>query len=161
MSKTPHVIFIKSLLSMIGVILLAGFLYLRADKEKTAFHKLSGELVYFERSYQNFPNRDKDKYRYLALNNSPSVFEIFVGKDAGDFKPAFEQIDQLKKGDEITIYFDEQPDHINRLAYFIDRGNEPIFIKGAWEKKAAYFLAGLSIAIIILLIVLKQLGKII
>lgn len=146
---------------MIGVIILSVFLYLRADKEKTTFDKISGRVIYFEHSYENFPNRDKDKYRYLALNNYPTVFEVFVGKDAGDFKPRFEQIDLLKKGDEITIYFDDSEDHINRLAYFIDRGSEPIFIKGTWEKGFAYFLVGLAIGILILLIALKRRGKIV
>lgn len=149
---------------MIGVIILSIFLYLRADKGKTAFNKISGQLTYFERSYEDFPNRNKDKYRYLALNNYPTVFEVFVGKDASDFKPEFEQIDLLKKGNEITIYFDDRAafseDNINRLVYFIDRGNEPIFIKGSWEKKLAYFLAGLAVGIILLLIILKRRGKI-
>jgi hypothetical protein len=160
MPKPTYPVFSKSIIAIIGVIILSVILYLRADKEKTAFDNISGRLIYFEHSYEDFPNRNKDKYRYLALDNYPKVFEVFVGKDAGDFKPKFEQIDLLKKGDKITVYFDDQADHINRLAYFIDRGNQPIFIKGSWEKNAAYFLAGLSIGLLALLLALKRQGKI-
>jgi hypothetical protein len=160
MAKTTYPVFSKGIISLIGVIILSVFLYLRADKEKTAFDKVTGHVIYFANSYENFPLRDKNKYRYLAIDDYPKVFEIFVGKEAGDFKPKFEQIDRLKKGDEITVYFDDQEDPINRLAYFIDRGSESIFIKGSWEKGLAYFLVGLSIGILILLVVLKRRGKI-
>ena len=89
---------------------------------------------------------------------------FFIGKDWGDFKPKFEKVDDLKIGDSVTIYFDEnfktESDTINRLAYFIDRGQEPIFVKGSWEKNFAYFIFGSVLIILFVLVVAKRKSKI-
>ena len=151
MAKAVHNIFVESSIGLAGVMIMSVFLFVRAGKEKSDFNKISGEIISLEKT--------NTKNRLLQIENR--TFELFTGKDAGDFKPAFERIDELKPGDKITVYFDEQDDPINRLAYFIDKGNEPYFIKGSWEKGLAYFLAGLCMAIFILLLVLKRLGQLI
>lgn len=157
-------IFFKSLYGLGFTILLGILICTRSDKRKFEFNKVTGRLISITNSNQLLPSQDTIKKRYLSVDNYPKVFEIFIGKDFGDFKPKFEKIDSLISNDEITIYFDEniqtQNDPINRLAYFIDRGQETIFIKGNWEKNLGFFLIGLSISILIVLIFLKLKRKI-
>lgn len=68
------------------------------------------------------------------------------------------------KGDLITVYYDDRDipanDPLNRFVQFIDKGNEPYFIKGSWDKGFAIFIGGLGIAILILVLILKKKGKI-
>jgi hypothetical protein len=150
-AKTVHNIFGESLVGLITIMIISVFLFVRAGKEKSAFNKLSGKITSLEKT--------NAKKRLLQVEDH--TFELFIGKDVGDFKPKFERIDKLKPGDYITIYFDDQGDPINNLAYFIDKGDEPFFIKGSWEKGMSYFLAGLCVTIFILLYTLKRLGKIV
>ena len=163
--KTNKPIFIKGILGILFAIALALFVFFRASKDKFSFQKVSGIITSLDKTNENFPNKDSLKFRYLKIDNSPKTFELFIGKDLGDFKPEFEKIDNLISGDSVTIYFDEnyktQDDPINRLTYFIDRGQSVIFIKGSGEKYLAYFLIGLSITGILTLIILKKKGKII
>lgn len=125
---------------------------------------VQGKITYLDVTYQDYPNRDKGKYRYIQLNNYSRTFELFVGKDAGDFKPKMERVDSLQLGDIVTVYFDDrlndQGDPINRLVYFIDKENKPFFVKGSWEKGLAWFLVGLSLTGIAILVILKRKGKI-
>ncbi len=119
----------------------------------------------FDSSNKSFQNKESSKFRYLRLDNFSKTFQLFIGKGSGDFKPEFEKIDALKIGDSVTIYFDEnfktKEDSINRLTYFIDKGNEAFFIKGGFEKYVAYFIIGIAIIFILTLIILKKKGKII
>lgn len=162
--KSRKVIFLKSVLVLCIVIILGIFIYVRAEKEKTSFESVTGKIIFLDKSIATFPNKDTTKYRYIQLDIYPKAFEVFIGKEEGDFKPKFEAIDKLKMNDIITIYFDEnlytQNDQINRLSYFIDRDRETIFIKGGKEKYIALFIIGVSLLLILMLIVLKQKGKI-
>ena len=143
-----------------------GFLlFTRADKSKSSFQNVSGIITSFSNSIESFPDKDSSKFRYLQLDNSPKTFELFIGKGSGDFRPKFEKIDDLKIGDSVLIYFDEnyktQQDPINRLVYFIDKGGEAIFIKDGFEKYLACFIIGISLISILTLVILKRKGKII
>jgi hypothetical protein len=162
--STKKYIFFKSLYTLFFVIFLGCLIFARAGKSKSEFQKVTGRLISIEKTSKSLPNQDTAKMRYLLIDNHPKIFQIFIGKEFGDFKPKFEKIDSLRANDDITIYFDEnfktQNDPINRLTYFIDRGQETIFIKGDWEKNAGIFLIGLCVAIIVILIILKQKGKI-
>lgn len=138
---------------------------IRGTKEKSEFHSLKGKIVYFDKVYEELPNRHKGKYRYLAIENYNRLFEIFIGKDAGDFKPEFEIIDDLKIGDEIVVYFDESSNEkdirLNRLIQFIDKNEVPYFIRGSKDKYGGMLISGLGILIFILLLYFKKTGKII
>lgn len=41
----------------------------------------------------------------LKVKGYPKTFELFIGKDFGDFSPEFEKIDDLKLGDKIDVFF--------------------------------------------------------
>lgn len=156
-------VFIKSTFSLAGVLILAGYLYTRGEKDRSGFNKVTGKVVYYENSYEGL-DKDSTKFRYIILDSYPRIFELFTGKDWGDFKPVLEQLDKLKTGDNITIYYDDnqytENDQVNRLASFVDRGNEVLFVKGGWDKVLAKVLAGMVAAIFALMLVLKEKGKI-
>lgn len=163
--KPKHPIFLKSVGGFLFAILLGVIVFIRAEKKKSSFINVNGIITFIGNSPENLPANDSSKFRYLQVDNYPKTFELFIGKRSGDFKPEFEKIDVLKTGDSVTVYFDEnfktQQDPINRLAYYIDRGQEVIFIKGNFEKYIAYFIIGFSTLFILLLLVLKRKGRII
>jgi hypothetical protein len=163
--KSKHPVFLKSISGLIFAMALGFLLFTRSEKSKSSFQNVRGIITSFGNSNESFPDKDSSKFRYLQIGNFPKTFELFIGKGSGDFKPKFEKIDDLKIGDSVTIYFDEnlktQQDPINRLAYFIDKGEEAIFIKGDFEKYLAYFIIGISLISILTLVMLKRKGKII
>jgi len=162
--KTPPNIFNKSMYGVITIIVLASVILARGKKEKNEFLNLNGTIISIEKTFQEFPIRHSGKYRYLIINNYQKVFEIFIGKDPGDFKPELEKIDELKVGDMISIYFDEDPRdtdlRINRLMQFIDKDSAPYYIRGSQDKTFGYILIVVGIVIGILILVLKNRGTI-
>jgi hypothetical protein len=153
---------------MIGVVTIIALtfgLLLRGQKEKKEFYKIAGRITYLGKTYQEFPTRHAGKYRYLQIDTYPKVFEVFIGNESGDFKPDFEQIDQLKAGDPLLIYYDEfsgeDDPRINRLAQYIDKDQQSYYVRGSWDKYLGYFLMGAGVAIGILLLYLRSKGKIV
>ena len=124
----------------------------------------NGVIEYLVNKVSVYPNKDASKFRYLKVDSYAKPFELFVGKGSGNFKPEYERVDLLKPGDTITVYYDEnlytQKDPVNRLAYFIERNSETIFVKGSWEKYLAYFIAAVSLLAFLWILRLKQRGKI-
>lgn len=166
MTKKVHSIFVDSLFGVTIILALSIFMFLRTNKDKSAFIKISGKITAIEHpdNRDKYPNHEPLKFRYIQLENYAFPFELFIGKDAGDFKPAFEQLDQLHPGDIISVYVSDQniseDDPVNRFAQFIDKDNKPYFIKGSWDKGMAIFIAGVGIAILVLVLILKKKGKI-
>jgi hypothetical protein len=162
--KAPPNIFSKSIYGVITIIALSSALIMRGNKEKYQFQTLSGTIISIENTFQELPIRHQGKYRYLTLDNYQKVFEIFVGKDPGDFKPELEKIDELKVGDKIDIYFDEYVKdsdlRVNRLLQFIDKDSVPYYIRGSHSQILGYVLIAFGIMLGILLLVLKNRGTI-
>ena len=127
---------------------------------KSSFEKITGTIVLFNKESGSRSNRNTSKFRYLQVDSYPKTFELFIGKDWGDFKPKFEKVDDLKIGDTVTIYFDEnfktESDPVNRLVYFIDKGQMSIFVKGSWEKYLSYFIFGSAVIIFFALVLAKR-----
>ena len=145
-------------------LLLSVLIFTRAAKTKTDFESIKGPVEYITNAFPFYPNKNPDKYRYLKVKGYAKPFELFIGKEGGDFKPEFEKIDVLKPGDTVVVFFDDSryaPEGpVNRLAYFIDRKDETIFVKGGWEKLFACFLAGLCLVLAVWVLRLKKKGKI-
>ncbi|MEO5889051.1 MAG: hypothetical protein ABIQ31_02305 [Ferruginibacter sp.] len=162
--KSDHPIFLKSVGALIFTIALGVFVFLRAGKSKGSFQQISGVVIACSNSNKSYPGKDTSRYRYLQIDNFYKTFELFIGKSSGDFKPQLEKLDILKAGDSVTVFFDTNfdtpEDPVNRLAYFIDKDREPVFIKGGGEKPLAYVLVGLSLATILALVILRKKGKI-
>ncbi|MEO8150244.1 MAG: hypothetical protein ABI723_21600 [Bacteroidia bacterium] len=162
-NKKP--IFTKALLGLSVCLVISVYLIIRAGKSKTDFIKLTGNITALTDQLDNPANTHEGKMRYIQLDNSERIFEIFIGKDAGDFKPDYEIIDSLKIGEKIDLYYDDnyktKSHQINSLTQYIDRNGEPVFIRGGVDKIMGMVLMGLSIVMLIIILILKKAGKII
>lgn len=163
--KKQHPIFTKSLVGVITIIVLGSVILIRGTKGKTEFQTITGRITYLEKTYQELPNRHHGKFRYLAIENYPRTFELFVGKDFGDFKPQFERIDDLRAGDNIVVYFEENSNEtdarLNRLIQFIDKDGQPYFVRGSKDKTGGYSIIVIGILLGGLIFYLKKTGRII
>jgi len=125
-------------------IIIAGLAFIFRDlNKKEDFGLVKGTLTYYAKTYRQLPKRHHGKERYLMVKDYPEVFEVFIGEEKGDFSPEFQTLDQLKVGDEISIYYaepfwfqDSSKDlpKINRQVRFIDKGNTAYYIKGDFDK---------------------------
>ena len=141
------------------------FLLLRGTKEKTSFPSVTGIITYLDKTHAQRPMRRDVKHRYLSLDSYSKTFEVFIGKDPGDFSPAFERLDDLQPGDEVTAYFDEDPkekySELNLLLQFLDKSGEPYYIRGNKDKYGGIFFIGFGIVLAISFFLLKKAGSII
>lgn len=165
MNKVAHPIFVKSIIGLALCFSLCIYLYYRATKNKAAFFQIQGRVEYVEDIYPLGSKNNPGKYRYLKVDGYSRPFELFVGKDFGDFKPAVEKLDSLKSGDTVTVFYDEdrfsQQSKVNRLAYFIEKDRENFFVKGSWEKYMAFLGVGFCAIMLTWLLRLKRRGKIV
>ncbi len=157
----PH-IFIETISSAVFIIIMGLVFLFQQTKEKTKFESETGNIISINHNFQELPFRDKEKFRYIEVTNYPRVFEVFVGKDPGDFTPALEKLDSLQKGDLITVYYDnpEEKDdkRINKLAQFIDKDNMPYFIRGSSANYLSYLIIAAGVIIAVLIFFLKKRG---
>jgi hypothetical protein len=122
------------ILLAVGLIVFGLYLVSIKFKDKNSFEKKSGQLTYIADSYHDLPTRHVGKFRYLALDTYPYIIEVFIGKDFGDFGAKFEQVDNLKIGDTVTIYYQDgsyiAEEHINRTVKYIDSKGMSYFEDG-------------------------------
>ena len=162
----PAHIFAKSLVGVITILTLSFGILTRGQKRKHEFQQITSPIVSLTKSLPGTFNRHEGKMRYLKVAGYSKAFELFIGKDPGDFSPAFEQVDKLKAGDIVTVFFDEEESKssneafINRLAQFIDSGQKAYFIRGNKDKYFGYFGIALGACIGVALVLLKKAGKI-
>jgi LPXTG-motif cell wall-anchored protein len=156
----------KSGVSALSLSLIAFIFFLiRGEKPKDAFQQIRGIVIELTNIHESYPRKDTSKYRYLLVDSYEKPFQLFVGKSRWDFKPKLERIDDLEPGDTVTVFFEEtfktENAPVNNLVYYIDRGQEAIFIEGNSKKNLLYGLIGFCILMIIVLILLKRKNKII
>lgn len=163
----PKRIFINSFIISIGIIGFGIYLSLRAAKEKNEFESVTGTIDYYEKTFQEINYQHKGNHRFIHISDYPIVFDIFVGKEQGDFGPKFERLDSLQLGDEITIYHagktplqQHQDLRFNKTVQFIDKGDQAYFIRGNKDRLGGYLLGGFGVILIIALLLLKKAGKI-
>jgi hypothetical protein len=162
----PKPYFLKFLFSGIFLIALSIYLLRTTYKDKKEFQKITGTVDFISMKYLDLPYRDFTKFRYIKIMEYEKPFEIFVGKDPGDFTPALDKIDSVKRGDILTFYFRKEnfettDPPVNRLAYYIDKGSTPVFIFSPSQFYLALVVLSLSIIIIIISVVGKIKGRII
>jgi len=154
------------LISGMSFALLLGFgtLY-RNQKSKSDFLHLTSRLtsVSNELEIQGHFNPDNEPIRYLKIENYPKYFKLLIGEDLDGSKPDFQRIDELKTGDTITVYYDENSlsndADVSRLAYFIDKNGKPYFIRGK-QNTISYYLIGMCLSAIAISYFLKKTGRI-
>lgn len=103
--KEPKQIFEKSLLACVLIVGFGIYLFLRGNKEKAQFDNVTGKIDYYDKTFGEINYRGKGNHRFIRIMEFPLIFDIFVGKESGDFGPNFEKLDNLKIGDEITVYY--------------------------------------------------------
>ena len=146
----------------IALIIWISYLIYKDSKPMSEYDNVSGTITHIAETYQDLPNRHIGKYRYITIDNHPSVIELFIGKDKGDFKPKFEKIDDLKLEDSITIYGDDLTENIyvNRRIFFITKKNQLYFEKGGTNIFLSVGMIVLSISIFIFGYILMKKNKI-
>ena len=161
-------IFKKSLIACFLIIGLGFYLSTRGTKEKTEFESVTGRIDYFDKTFQEINYRNKGDHRFIHVVDFPVVFDLFVGKATGDFSPKFENLDQLKIGDEITVYyagktpFQRNADpRFNKTVQFIEKDNEAYFIRGDKDKYGGYAAIAFGLIMTVSLVFLKGTGRIV
>ena len=163
MERTRKKIFKKGLLVSLLVIFAGLFFYYKSLKSKTDHEIVKGKIDYLDTKFENLKPRD---HRFIHLIGYDQTFDIFVGKEKGDFSPEFEQIDKLKIGDDIIVYhsetmkFQNKDKRVNRHVEYIDKDNIPYFIEGNSNKSFAIFFIGLGLILMSTLVILKMNKKI-
>ena len=127
------------------LIVLSVFVMINNSKDKPEYEKTTGRIDFFAKEFQHFPVQHKGDFRYLKLNTYPYVFEIYEPNS----KPTEKKIDDLKVGDEIDVYYYEtsntRNEGINRFTQFIDKDEQPYFIRNGFQKQLAFVCIGLVV----------------
>jgi len=151
--KEPKEIFYKTLIACVAIVGFGMYLSIRGSKEKTEFPQVTGKIDYY--------------HRFIHIVDSPIMFDVFVGKETGDFSPQFEQLDKLAIGDEIIVYhagktpLQRNSDvRFNKTVQFVDKDGVAYFIRGSKDKYGGYLFIGLGGLLAILILILKKFGKI-
>lgn len=159
----PH-IFLHSIIGVLTITSISSYVLLRGMKGKEDFKKVSGVVIYFDKFYDDLPHHGFGKYRYLKIDNFETTFEIFVGKDFGDFKPLLERVDSLRIGDQIDVYYDsnekESGTNVNGLIQYIDKSSIPYYKKGNQDKILGLSMFTIGIIGLLTLLILKHKDKI-
>ena len=166
-TKEQKPIFKKSIIGCLIILIFGIYLSTRGTKEKDEFEKITGKIDYFDKTFEEINYRNKGDHRFIHVENAPIIFDLFIGKETGDFSPKFEKLDDLNIGDEITVYFDPKTPfqknsdpRINKTVQFIDKDKEAFFIRGNKDKYGGYAAIAFGIAMSIVLLILKRSGKI-
>jgi hypothetical protein len=164
MTNSRKPIFIKSSIASVAMIAFGIYLYSKSLKSKYEFETVKGKIDFISNSFENLNPRDT---RYIHIEGFPLVFEVFVGKETGDFSPKFEQLDKLKIGDEIIAYHSgitplqkNRDERLNKNIEFIDKENKAYYIRGNKNKIGGIFFISIGIFLTIGLIILRRFNKI-
>ena len=162
--QQPVHIFLQSVISAVSIIIAGVFLLFRSHETRSDMSTIVGPLLEVKMELAGHPDRHIGKLRYLKIGGYSKYFEVFVGKDWGDFSPAYERIDSLKTGEILTVY--HSADHtsnestddelINRDTQFIDKQSQPYFIRGSKDRYFSYFAIGMGTGLVISLFILRK-----
>ena len=156
----PIIISVRGVIfASIIVIGLGVFVIINNSKNKAEYDKTTGNIEYFDKEFQNLPIRHKGDFRYLKIDSYPYIFEIYEPNS----EPTKMSIDDLKIGDKIEMYFYETSEtrksEINRFVQFIDKGEQPYFVRNGFQKQLGIVIIGLSILLNVLAFVFWKKGK--
>lgn len=165
MTNSRKPIFTKAITASIFIAAFGVYLYARSLKSKSDYETVKGTVDFIGERFENLGPRDT---RYIHIKGYPLVFEVFIGKETGDFSPKLEQLDKLKIGDEVIAYhsgelpFQKNKDiRLDKNLEFLDKDNQPYFIKGNKNKIGGIFFISCGALLVIGLSILKALKKIV
>jgi len=135
------------------------FVTVNNSKHKTEYDKTTGNIEYFDKEFQNLPTRHKGDFRYLKIDSYPYLFEIYKPNS----EPTKMTMDDLRIGDKIDIYYYETSDtrniELNRFAQFIDKDEQPYFVRNGFQKQLGLVIIGLSILLNVMSFIFWKNGK--
>ena len=140
-----------------ALILMLGGLYLinRNEEPRESFNYQKGTISYISNinPYKS-KSGPRPKDVYLKLNEFDSVFELFTGKDKGDFTPRVDRLNELTQGDLIEVYYEENTKtnkgNVNRLLQYLDKDGELYYLRSNADEKIGYSIICCSGLLIIL-----------
>jgi hypothetical protein len=156
---------ISNVIKLIGASLFAIttglFVINKGLKNKDSFNKISGKVILLENNYMDIDERHVGKQKFIQIDNYEEVFNVFNGKDFGDFKPDLDKLTELKIGDEVEIYFSFNPietkkEPVNRHTQFIYKNNIPLYIKGSADRPLGIFFIASGIGFLVFAMVLNR-----
>ena len=134
------------------------------SKPKKDYDAVTGRITFFDKQYQNLPLRDFGKYRYLTIDSYAYPFEMYIDNEKGEHNSKYEQVENLKAGDTVTVYYYEtdntKEEGINRFLQFIDKNKVQIFKRGNGSKVLGTIMLGACGLLIIVAIELYKRKKI-
>lgn len=156
----PIIISVRGVIFASIIVLGLGiFVTINNSKDKLEYDKATGIIEYYDKEFQNLPTRHKGDFRYLKIDSYPYLFEIYEPNS----EPTENTIDDLKVGDEIDIYYYETSDTrnigLNRFTQFIDKNEQPYFVRSGFQKQLGFVVIGLSILFNIMAFVFWKKGK--
>jgi hypothetical protein len=133
------------------------------SKDRKDNAQTTGEIIYLDNHLDSAAFQTTCNCRYLKLQGYPHPFKIFLDKDGDSFRPTYEQVDNLKTGDIVTVFYFEntyaQREEMRYVA-FIDKDGVPFFEVGDSKRPAALVIIGLSSVLIVAAFVMWRLKKI-
>ena len=161
----PIPINVRGILAISVIIVIGAVWHIKANtKSRTEYQRITSEINYLGKTLGKMPHRNIGKYRYLQLAGYVYPFEMFIGNDVGDFKPKYEQIDRLRIGDTITVYYYEtdntRDEQVNRFVQFIENDGTIYYERGNSARSVGIILIVLCLVLDIGSIILWKLKKI-
>lgn len=156
----PIIISVRGVIFASIIVLGLGiFVTVNNSKDKVEYDKATGIIEYYDKEFQNLPTRHKGDFRYLKIDSYPYIFEIYEPNS----EPTEKKIDDLRVGDKIDIYYYETSNTrnigLNRFTQFIDKNEQPYFVRSGFQKQLGFIIIGLAILLSIMAFVLWKNGK--
>jgi hypothetical protein len=166
LNKTQqHPMYVKSLFALTAIFVFGIFLILRGAKDKSDFIRTDGTITYLDKVYQELPFRNQGNFRYLKVDGYSKIFEIYVGNDFGEFSPKYNNLDSLKTGEQITIFYDnvstERDQRLNQHLQKVEKGNVIFFITGQRDLILGSIFIGSAVFLFSVLFIQWKKGKIV
>ncbi len=135
-------------------ILMGIYLLFRSNQPKEDFSQLSGPISYLASANPlRTDQKMEPKSLFLTIEGADRVFELFVGAEWGDFSPRINRLEELKVGDQVEIYFQEneqtQALPTNKLLQYLDHQGVAYYQRGGADRAMGYVLFGLAFLLLI------------
>ncbi|RYU77698.1 hypothetical protein [Hymenobacter persicinus] len=165
--REPAAIFSQLLFAAIFGLAIGVVTLWRGHKRREDFYTLTGAVTNLTNSLnvEGHLNLNNEPLRYLQVQGQSRFFRLFIGEDLDGSKPNYQRIDDIKVGDIVTVYYDEtlwssSSDLVSNLAYFVDKDQQPYFIRGSLNNRTGYYFMGACAIVALASIYLKRTGKI-
>ena len=148
-----------SMITVVMTFFLGVSTIVRGQREREYFPQITSPITRLTNSLNDSIDIHEADIKYLSIKNYPQTFELFIGKESGYFNPKLDQIDKLRVGDTITIYFEIQKtnrENINRLVQFIDKDKQPYFIRSNSDAYIGCTAIGFSALMMVAILIYRK-----